>query len=93
MVDYSSNMTLGEKNDMRQKLRMAQTMRSSFPYEKSHIIFNDVSKGEYCTTLDLELSPKEEKIATMLDLYEISKQYLEGVQKVCFSFDTRKLHS
>jgi len=73
MADYSSNMTLGEKQDMRERLRMAKNMRTSYPYEKNHLIFNEVSHMEYATTLDLEISTQNEKIATMMDLFEISK--------------------
>lgn len=64
-MDYSSNMTLGEKWDYREKLRMAKFIRKTFPYEEHYIIIQNISEGEYATILDLEISAKNEKIATM----------------------------
>jgi hypothetical protein len=42
MADYSSNMTLGEKWDMRQKLRMAKTFRTTIPYEEKHLTVHGI---------------------------------------------------
>jgi hypothetical protein len=71
MTDYSPNMTLGEKWEMREKLRMAKVFRTSFPFEEHRIIVNNVSHGEFACSLDLEISGSNVKLASMLDLYKL----------------------